>query len=193
MPEAVLAEPKHVLEGRSEGHGVREDTRSVLRAVAPGVLAAVRSVLGPAHPDCEDVVQDSLIAIVRALPSFRGESSVLHFAKQIAIRKSIDAMRRTIRDRRKREAVGQEVEAAQRPSLLERHKQQWRELLVELPDAQAEALVLRAIQGYSIEEIADLTAVPAETVRSRLRLAKSTLRSRITDDPSLADLALEGA
>lgn len=194
MQNAVLGEPKHVLEVRARVPQVRdrESMRRELVAIAPGVLAAVRSVLGVAHPDCEDVVQESLIAFVKALPSFRGESSLAHFAKQIAIRRAIDTLRRTIRERRSREDIDdREPESAPGPALLERKQRLWRELLVELPDTQAEALVLRAIEGYSVEEIAEMTNVPHETVRSRLRIAKNTLRERIARDPSLADLEVE--
>ena len=63
-----------------------------------------------------------------------------------------------------------------------------RTLLGELPEAQAEAMVLRLALGYSIEEIAGISSAPINTVRSRLRLAKDALRSRIEADPRWAEL-----
>jgi DNA-directed RNA polymerase specialized sigma24 family protein len=39
--------------------------------------------------------------------------------------------------------------------------------------------------GFSIEQIAEATACPANTVRSRLRLGKDALRDRIDGDPRL--------
>jgi RNA polymerase sigma-70 factor (ECF subfamily) len=42
--------------------------------------------------------------------------------------------------------------------------------------------------GYSVEEIARATSTPPETVRSRLRLAKNTLRQRIVTEPALAEV-----
>ena len=50
---------------------------------------------------------------------------------------------------------------------------------------------MRAIEGYSIEEIADIARVPHETIRSRVRLAKAALRERIARDSSFADLTME--
>jgi RNA polymerase sigma-70 factor (ECF subfamily) len=72
--------------------------------------------------------------------------------------------------------------------MVERRQHKWRALLTELPPPQAEALVLRAVEGFTLEEIAQLTGVPIETVRSRLRLAKAALRDRIANDATLADL-----
>jgi DNA-directed RNA polymerase specialized sigma24 family protein len=49
---------------------------------------------------------------------------------------------------------------------------------------------MRVVLGRSIEEIAQETDAPVNTVRSRLRLAKEALRLRIETDPSLGELLL---
>ena len=64
-------------------------------------------------------------------------------------------------------------------------------LLDELPESQAEALVLHCVAGLTIDEVAETTRAPVETTRSRLRVAKRTLRERIALNPALADLLLE--
>jgi len=61
------------------------------------------------------------------------------------------------------------------------------ELLTTIPKPQADALGLRAVVGLSIEEIARTTNVPANTVRSRLRLAKESLRQSIEADETLRE------
>jgi RNA polymerase sigma-70 factor (ECF subfamily) len=104
--------------------------------------------------------------------------------------RAIDSLRRADRERREQRSLAT-YEVGEEMSLNERKAEQWRSLLVDLPDTQAEVLVLRAIEGYSIEEIAELTSVPHETVRSRLRLAKASARARIKTDPAFADLASE--
>jgi RNA polymerase sigma-70 factor (ECF subfamily) len=60
-------------------------------------------------------------------------------------------------------------------------------LLDELPEPQAEALVLRVAWGLSMQEVADATGAPLNTVRSRLRLAKEALARRLEDDPDLRE------
>ena len=49
----------------------------------------------------------------------------------------------------------------------------------ELPAEQKEALVLQQFNALSIEEIAEITMVSGETVKSRLRYAMQKLRSRL--------------
>jgi len=173
---------------RAAASGDRAALRSVLELVGPSVLAAARSVLGGGHPDVEDVAQEALLGIVKALPSFRGGSSLVHFARRVAVRRAIDGLRNAARARRRSAELDESQAAASEPTMLERKHAMWRRLLAELPAAQAEALVLRAVEGHSIEEIAALSDTPIETVRSRLRLAKAALRERIASDPAFADV-----
>lgn len=51
-----------------------------------------------------------------------------------------------------------------------------------LPEAQRSALVLHYVLGLTVPEVADELGVPAETVRSRLRLGKGQLRRRLDPD-----------
>lgn len=41
--------------------------------------------------------------------------------------------------------------------------------------------------GYSLDEIAEASGTPLNTIRSRLRLAKQALRRKIEADPSLLE------
>src|SRR3989442_433352 len=47
----------------------------------------------------EDIVQATMLAVVRGLPSYRGGSSFTSWLTQIAVRKAIDEQRQQIRDR----------------------------------------------------------------------------------------------
>ena len=58
-----------------------------------------------------------------------------------------------------------------------------RQLLGEIPVEQAEALAMRVVLGWSLDEIASQAGVPLNTVRSRLRLAKEALRRKIEAAP----------
>ena len=145
--------------------------------------------------DTEDVVQESLLAFVGALPAFRGDCTVLHYACRVAVRKAVLARRRNVRredhlagvdpDLVETHAVPNEpVTAARRRALVRR-------LLDDLPPEQAETIALRLVLGCSLQEIAEATGAPVNTVRSRLRLAKEALRERIEQDPVLVE-ELEG-
>jgi RNA polymerase sigma factor (sigma-70 family) len=182
--------------------------RRLLDAVAPPMLNVVRAVLGSGDRDTEDVLQESLVGVIQGLESFRGDSSFLHFARSIALRRSLD-------QRRKRARRGPEItlhpdnphdDTESRPQVLEddlrsedlspaasaiaaQRRTAFRSLLEELRPEQAEAFAQRVLFGYSMQEIALQTGAPLDTVKSRLRLAKAALRSRIQDDPTLLELS----
>jgi len=171
---------------------------SLLTLLAPRLLRAVRALLGPAHPDVEDLVQEALVDLIDALPSFRGESTLLHFAIRIATRKVSRARRRAhaVRGwldyfRRSEEPLAPAPSSPREETVAERRRCLLRELLAELSEAQAEALVMRWALGYAIEDIAEITRAPVNTVRSRLRLGKEALRARIANDPRWAELGIE--
>ena len=167
----------------------------LLAMLGPSLLRAVRALMGPSHPDLEDVVQDVLIAVVDALPSFRGDCSLLHFAIRIATRRTTSARRRSRSIVgwleafwRKQEPLEPGAPSPGDETLSDRRRQLLRNLLGEIPEAQAEALALRVALGHSIDEVAVITRAPINTVRSRLRLAKDALRTRIAADPRWAEL-----
>lgn len=56
-----------------------------------------------------------------------------------------------------------------------------------LPADQREALILQQFNGMSLDEIAELCAVPAETVKSRLRYAMRKLRQHFTQGQAVQE------
>jgi RNA polymerase sigma-70 factor (ECF subfamily) len=157
----------------------------LLQAVAPSMVGTVRAILGHRHPDLEDLSQESIAALIPALRHFRGDSSFRHYACRIAARTALASQRRARTYAKHLDAAGPEIERqlSDAPALEElesaRRKDALREVIAEIPEPQAETLVLRVVLGHSIEEIAALTEVPHNTVRSRLRLAKEALRQRL--------------
>jgi RNA polymerase sigma-70 factor (ECF subfamily) len=179
---------------------VRGDTAAtgqLLKQLAPSMIRAARSLLGATHADVDDVVQQSLIGLVQSLPAFRGECSVAHFASRIVTRTALAAGRRnTVRADRRDDEVDPDAFAVDpsqaRQVEAEERRQMVRALIEKLPEEQAETLALRVVLGFSLEEVAEATGVPLNTVRSRVRLAKTALKKRIEADPRLtAALALE--
>ena len=200
-PAAISARPSadpwlDWIEGARGGDSTATD--KLLAALAPPLLRAVRALLGPTHPEVEDLLQEVLVAVIDALPSFRGESTFLHFAIRIAARKatSVRARPHAISAWLERLYRGERAlivgpDSPGDETLAERRRALLRTLLGELPDAQSEALVMRVALGYSLEEIATLTRTPLNTVRSRLRLAKEAAHSRIVSDTRWAELEAE--
>ena len=58
--------------------------RTLLTTLVPQLLRVVRRVLGPGHPDLEDVTYQAAYAVLDSLPRFRREGTVRHYACRVA-------------------------------------------------------------------------------------------------------------
>jgi RNA polymerase sigma factor (sigma-70 family) len=201
--------------GRAEGNQARHDeladlaaaaalgepgaVRTFLVMVLPHAFKVVRRVLGARHPEVEDTVQESASNILKALPRYRGDASVRHFVCRVAVLTAMNVRRRHsahkrtfLRDEEASIDAVPSLRGAPDAELVARESAEAvRELLDTLPLEQAEVLALHCVLGYTIPEIAATSSIPAETVRSRLRLSKQALRDRALHDPRLLDLVRE--
>jgi RNA polymerase sigma-70 factor (ECF subfamily) len=175
--------------------------RAVVGALSPEVVRVARAVLGGGDGELDDVVQEALLGLLHALPGFRGECSLRGFANRIAVRAALRARRRA-KTRVARRAVlaaeANDLHGTPSPPPDEQHLARRRQallhgLLDSLPEVQAETLALRVVLGFSLEETAAATAVPLNTVRSRVRLAREALRARVEADPALLELLEDGS
>jgi RNA polymerase sigma factor (sigma-70 family) len=169
-------------------------TQRLLTSVTPRMTRVVHAVLGSAHADVDDVVQQALIGFLQALPTFRGDCEPVHFASRIAVRAAVSAARRSWKARGRRDdgvdldsIASSAAYAADHRAEVSRLKEVLRDLLSRIPDEQAEAIALRFVLGWSLEEVSRVTEAPMNTVRSRVRLAKKALRAAIEADPVLAE------
>ncbi|MGK4006843.1 sigma-70 family RNA polymerase sigma factor [Sorangium sp. So ce1036] len=169
--------------------------RTLVIEIGGSMLRTVRKVLGPHHPDVEDVTQEAVLALLQALPSFRAECTVLHFANRVAVMTAL-AARRRLRGRERFDALDAQVEAAPDeggPSpfaevVSARRRGVVLEVLDKMPASTAEALALHFVLGYTVDEIAALAGVSPNTIWSRLRLGKQALRRALANDVRLAEL-----
>lgn len=172
--------------------GSAEATTELLRAIAPAVRRCCKAILGASHSDLEDAVQDSLMAFMRALPAYRFESGIPHYAIRIALRVSHTLRRRSLswRDRFRLTAEVDEEIHTDSPWVSEeavsvQRREALRTALGRLPREQSEALTLRFCLEYSMLEVASITGAPLNTVKTRLRLGREALRRYIDRDPVL--------
>jgi RNA polymerase sigma factor (sigma-70 family) len=177
--EATNAGMDAELDGRARAalRGDPAALRAFLLAVAPIVRRVCRTVMGRHNVELEDTIQDCLIDVARALPQFRFEGSVSHYVAKIAMRRAIGC-----RDRaraRSKQHTPLDVSHLSLPSAdapVESRADLVGNLLDRLSEAQSKALLLRMVLGHSIDEIASITGVSVNTVKTRLRLAKEQLR-----------------
>lgn len=191
---AVAPETEAMALAREAATGNGVATGRLLRLLAPRLGGIVRAIMGAGHPDRDDALQLTLIAFVQALPAFRGECDPAGYASTIAVRTALAARKRArARDARQDAAADVEPEGPLSPGDLadaQRRKELLRQLLGALPPEQGEALAMRVVLGWSLEEIATHMNAPVNTVRSRLRLAREAMKRRIEADASLLE-ALE--
>lgn len=191
----VAAEDPLLALARRAVAGDRPGTHALVTAVGPAVLAVVRKVLAGSPDEVEDIVQEAIEGLLQALPSFRAECTVLHFACRVGVLSALAARRRAaVRAQLTVDAPDSSstpISAEPSPAdglLSARRRRALGLLLDELPAPQAEVLVLHCALGFAVQEIAVTINRSPETVRSRLRLAKQALRERIGASSKLAEL-----
>jgi RNA polymerase sigma-70 factor (ECF subfamily) len=192
-PEAEREASSVMTLARAAAGGDSAATTHLLRMLSPRIVGIVRAVLGANHPDVDDASQQALIGFVQALPAFRGDCDPLGYARIICVRAAI-ATRKRARSRQSQRDDAADADALpiggpspRDHAASQRRKERLRDLLAELPTEQAEALAMRVVLGCSLEEVAAESGAPLNTIRSRLRLAKERLKSRIESDPSLCE------
>jgi RNA polymerase sigma-70 factor, ECF subfamily len=165
------------------------------RRELPRVTRLLHRLLGP-RKDMEDLVQTVFLEACRAIPGFRGDSSLGTFVGAIAVRVARRAMRPpafvTRRDALTEEPVapsgGEGVGAVQASEQLRRlHLAMER-----LSEPKRVAFVLWALEGIEPAVIAEMTGASLPATRSRIFYAQKELREMAAGDPYLAELVGSG-
>jgi RNA polymerase sigma-70 factor (ECF subfamily) len=172
-------------------------TRLVRRHQTPLFNFAFRQ-LG-AQAVAEEVVQDAFVRVVQSAADFKHEARFTTWVYTIVRNLCVDQMRRRALRRhpsldQPRAAAGGEEEG---PTLLEQTadarasvereatgtelKERIARAVETLPDEQREVFLLREISNLAFKEIALVTGVPENTVKSRMRYALERLQLALCD------------
>jgi RNA polymerase sigma-70 factor, ECF subfamily len=150
-----------------------------------GVLAfrVARGVLRNTA-DAEDVAQDALLRAFRKFEQVREPQRLRGWLVRVAFRLALDRVRSS-RRREKRETLWAQPILSPVPRTAEdlAASQQFQDHLDramdELPDKLRLVLLLSAIHGQSLEQIASELGVPVGTVKSRLFTARKKLAEKL--------------
>lgn len=137
--------------------------------------------------DAEDIAQEAFLRLYKALPNFKGDSSLSTYLYRITANLCVDALRKNsgasvvsiyTADEDGEEYTIELPDGA--PSPLEQLERKElaaaiREAIDELPDISREIIVLREIDGLSYKEIEETTGLEEGTVKSRLLRARRHL------------------
>src|SRR5688572_25485977 len=86
--------------------GDRAAASQLLLSLTPYLLRVARQTLGTSHPEVNDVAQEAAFGVLTALPRFRGECSLVHFACRIAVLTAMNTRRRELAEARKSQGFG---------------------------------------------------------------------------------------
>jgi RNA polymerase sigma-70 factor (ECF subfamily) len=142
--------------------------------------------------DAFDVVQETFCNATRYLGGLRDDDKFAPWLFHIAHQKCLRHWER----QGKRMALAEPFDDAQAAELHDQtdnprdwliHKEREGEIMAlidQLPLPQRSALMLHCVEEFSLEEIAEIMAVPVGTVKSRLHHAKRALREKLGKNPS---------
>ncbi|UCG64805.1 MAG: sigma-70 family RNA polymerase sigma factor [Deltaproteobacteria bacterium] len=130
----------------------------------------------------EDVLQETFLGAFQGLDSFEGRSSVKTWLIRILVKQAAKYHRS--RHIRKTESIDDILEVSSsafsgRDSDL---TIDIKTMIKTLSTEHREVIVLRELQGFSYEEMAEILGIPRGTVESRLFRARQELRKRFRDD-----------
>ncbi len=134
--------------------------------------------------DAKDCLQDSMLRIYKALPNFRGESSLSTWFYRIVNNTCLDShRRRKVRKAESIEKLSQSgwnpVDPAPGPQQSAENASLKRALSAGIKTLSPEirsAVVMRDIQGFSYEEISEVLEINIGTVKSRISRGREKLR-----------------
>jgi RNA polymerase sigma-70 factor, ECF subfamily len=186
--------------------------RSLLSQALDGNAAAMNRLVGGLRPHIEkqllrypvadedrrDLLQATMMQVVRRLGSFRGDSSFSTWLFRVTANEAL-MMMRSQRRHRSRLVEGLDLEdlgalpaANDRDALIGRNdlgaetnerNARVRNALAELPDDYRDVVVAHYHLDLGLQEIADRFDLTESAVRSRLHRARSRLRSILADSP----------
>jgi RNA polymerase sigma-70 factor (ECF subfamily) len=128
----------------------------------------------------EDLVQETFASAWAGLRSFGGASTLATWLYRIAYRKFLDARRKSPLMRIAHDAAADRVDdGALEPFtrvVADEDASRLYDAIAQLPDDERAVIVLHHLQGMRYEQIAELTGVPAGTLRWRKGQALERLR-----------------
>jgi RNA polymerase sigma-70 factor (ECF subfamily) len=157
--------------------------RALTMRLSPRVLAHAYRLLGGDRAEAEDVTQEALMRLWRTAPDWRaGEAKVTTWLYRVTANLCIDRLRKR--------RVGPDLDAIPEPSddapsVTEGLQQAARaraleQALMQLPERQRQAVVLRHIEGLSNPEIAQIMDIGARAVESLTARGKRALEALLS-------------
>lgn len=157
---------------------------TLYRGLAPGVFAFARSIVRD-DALAQDIMQDTFVRVYNSAGSFRPRGLGKAWVMQIARNLALDALtRRTASE--PEEVIGERPAGDSTEDSAEARVMIGHALSV-LTDAEREVIVLHAVSGLKLEEIARITGEPLGTVKWRRSRAMKKIRTAMAGGEEAAE------
>ena len=145
--------------------------------------------------DAQDCLQDAMLRVYRSLNSFKGQSSFSTWLYRVTMNTCLDEIRR--RKMRSSASLDDLLDSGWSPSdendvperrmIASEQRRTIDRAIAELPEDMRAAIILRDVQGYSYDEIAEMLDANIGTVKSRISRGRERLRAALRESESLFD------
>ncbi|MGH9606290.1 MAG: RNA polymerase sigma factor [Terracidiphilus sp.] len=161
--------------------------------------------------DAADLTQDVFVKVFRKIGSFHGESSLRTWIYRIALREASNQRRWWVRHKQQEIPIEQElteaesrspvclkdmlVDPAESPFDLaarEESRERVERALKQVPEPYRTTLILRDIEDFLYEEVAEMQGINVGTVKSRLVRGRACLKTLLTAASGEKHAALAG-
>jgi len=167
-----------------------EPSRFVFEDVAQELSGPIRRYLERLVGDratADDLLQDTLLKIARALPEFEGRSSVKTWAFTIATRVATDHFRRPhsraqmveIDETAPAHVLDEEIDQR---LVIDEMSSCVREVIDSLPEDYRTALVLHDLEGQTAAQVAEIAGCSIATAKIRIHRARRRLKQALNEE-----------
>ncbi len=187
MQELVLIRPsgtaQHELTREAAQAAARREFEERLAECGPLAYRVARGVLRNTA-DAEDVAQEALLRAYRRFDRLRDRARFRGWLVRIAFRIALDRLRSSKR-REQRDTLWSQpahqppATSAEDLAASSEFQEHLDRALAELPEKFRIVLLLGAMEGHTIEEVAALLDIPVGTVKSRLFFGKKQLAEKL--------------
>jgi len=153
----------------------------IYKAAAGFVYNVALRIVGN-RDDAQEVIQETFLKIFENLKEFKFQSSFKTWTYRITVNTALNYRKKAVNDASRRVELGEneDIEAmvkhpADQDLDAKSNEEYVNQLLDKLNPDQRTCVVLRDLQGLSYEEISQTLGININTVRSRLKRARSTL------------------
>ena len=134
----------------------------------------------------EDLLQETLVRIDRALPSFEGRSSIKTWAFSIATHVAADYLRKpehrvAVVDVDEANVLADSAEPVEDRLVIDEMNSCVRDVIDSLPEDYRAPLVLHELQGLTAEETANVCGTTVATAKIRIHRGRSRLKAALND------------